>query len=587
MPRLSNDTAVAPAELRPRHFERPPGIRASRAADSTDSTSLQRWLYRSLKWCVVASLFGIAAGWWLGDRFATDSFTYRGRLTFEPNTVGAPFFKAPAVTDMMGLVEAAETIRALHVSLPLTSSMSATAQAIEVRPGTGAHELVIEYGHTDPETARRVVDTLMRLVSDRSRALRNRSIIKHLETLEKQAGGLAIERAQAQTAYDDLCFQYHSHDLRAEIDANRAAKREANLIWVTQRMRVASRAQRVQRIVDQLAEVRAGSVADETQLLETELLETQLIFKPQELTSVRAGAAASSVARSRWQSPWARDEENDSEDDGHEAVPPRIREQLRIQNQLGERLRLELENLELAEAELTAYQQLIEELDEAHAAWVALGPSLREIEITMQGITDQQKRVNEQRQTMERWLQTDGCVLMAASPASPALIPVSSNKTEIMVAGFGAGTLALLIPVMLFELLRVSPNRYEQLANKHGLPILSRHTSDSRQRGTGGATARILASRIELLDLPQSASLAWVATGRKACPSGLLFGTARHLGSQGDRVLVVEVINAARAAPFPGDHCEEIIQEQTLQISDVERVDRLLIKDPALLGDVM
>ncbi|TWU23952.1 hypothetical protein Pla52o_18750 [Novipirellula galeiformis] len=627
---LQNETATSPHELIQGPLKRSPGIHSSRSEDSADNELFSQFLRRSVKWFVIASVLGIAVGWWVGERFAQDTFAYTGRLTLEQSTVGYPFFAVPSATDMVVLVDAPDTIRALHEAIPLAQSESATAKAIKVQSSKGAYDIVIEYGHADAAISKQVVDTLMRVVSDKSSEIRNHTIAKHLETLEKQTVDLARERSQRQAAYDELCLKHNSHDLLSEIEANLAAKREANAILAKQRILVELRKQSVQQIEAQVADAHAGKFGDEKrsmvesdvirlaemerrvmlteQLHEHRRRETakiQLASKQKELASLQTLFDRNLVTQSEMQVLQSEVDVLRLEAGGDQRTAEingtitKIYDDLdsggyiteavknKILIQLDERLRSELESFKLVEAELKSYQQLIEKLDDNYAALVALSPQLRDFKVALESITHQQDRAKEERHAMERLLHTDGYVLKVTSPASPALIPVSSNKAKIMVAGFGAGSMVLLLPALLFEFFRVSPNQHERLASKHGLPILSRHTSDSRKRFTGGTTSRILASRIELLNLPIGASVALVATGRKACPAGILFGAATHLARGADRVLIVEMIHAAKIVPFPWEHTVEIIQEQQMQINQIEKVDRLLIKDPALLYDLM
>ncbi len=627
---LQNDNVEQPHELIQGSIKRASGVHSVRFDESHDNELFSQFLKRSVKWFVIASILGAAVAWWAGDRFAKDTFTYTGRLTLEQSTVGYPFFAVPLATDMVVLIDAPDTIRELYESLPLTDPESATAKAIEVQATKGAFDIVLEYGAADAETAKQVVNTLMQIVGDKSREIRNGTITKHLETLDKRTAQLAAERTATQATYDQLCLEHNSHDLHAEIDANLVAKREAKAILARQRILIELRKQSIAQMEQQAADARAGKFAEEKrtimqgevirlaeqerrmmltdQLHEHRRRETakiKLDSKLKELANLKSLYDRNLVTQSEYQALQSeidvlRLESGDDETttaisgsitkifddiDSGGYVDEAVKSKILVQ--LDERLREEQERLKLLEAEYTSYQELIAKLEEDYKSLVELSPKLRDFKVALESITHQQDRVKEERQAMERLLQTDGYVLKTTSPASPALIPVSSNKTKMMVAGFGAGSMFLLLPALLIEFFRASPNQHERLATKHGLPILSRHDRGSSKRQTGGTTSRILASRIQRLNLPIGSSVALVATGRKACPTGILFGAASHLARDGGRVLIIEVVAAGKITPFPSEYAVESIQDQEMQISKTDKVDRLLIQDPALLCDAM
>ncbi|WP_372726128.1 hypothetical protein, partial [Novipirellula sp.] len=195
---LQNDNVEQPHELIQGSIKRASGVHSVRFDESHDNELFSQFLKRSVKWFVIASMLGVAVAWWAGDRFAKDTFTYTGRLTLEQSTVGYPFFAVPLATDMVVLIDAPDTIRQLYESLPLTAPESATAKAIEVQATKGAFDIVLEYGAADAETAKQVVDTLMQIVGDKSREIRNGTITKHLETLDKRTAQLAAERTATQ-----------------------------------------------------------------------------------------------------------------------------------------------------------------------------------------------------------------------------------------------------------------------------------------------------------------------------------------------------------------------------------------------------
>ncbi|WP_442509563.1 hypothetical protein SH528x_001143 [Novipirellula sp. SH528] len=627
---LQNDNAEQPHELIQGTVKRASGIHSVRFDESHDNELFSQFLKRSVKWFVIASVLGAAVAWWAGDRFAKDTYTYTGRLTLEQSTVGYPFFAVPLATDMVVLIDAPDTIRELYETLPLQDPESATAKAIEVQATKGAFDIVLEYGAADAETAEQVVNTLMQIVGDKSREIRNGTITKHLATLDNRTAQLAAERSESQAAYDQLCLEHNSHDLHSEIDANLVARREAKAILARQRILIELRQQSVSQLEQHVADARVGKFDEDKrtimqndvvrlaeqerrvmltdQLHEHRRRETakiQLDSKLKELANLKSLYDRSLVTQSEFQALQSEVDVLRLESGGDKRtaeingsitkifddidsggyVDDAVRSKILVQ--LDEKLRDEQEKLQLLEAELNSYEELIAKLNDEYKSLVALSPKLRDFKVALESITHQQDRVKEERQAMERLLQTDGYVLKTTSPAAPALNPVSSNKAKVMVAGFGAGSMLLLLPALLIEFFRASPNQHERLASKHGLPILSRHTRDSAKRPAGGTTSRILASRIQRLNLAVGSSVALVATGRKACPTGILFGAASHLSREGGRVLIVEVITSGKITPFPSEHAVESIQDQEMQIGKTEKVDRLLIKDPALLCDAM
>ncbi len=627
---IQNEIIEPNGELIQGSVKRSPGIHSSRYDGSLDNELFSQFMRRSVKWFFLASIVGVGVAWWVGKNFSQDSFIYTGRLTLEQSTVGYPFFAVPAAIDMAVIVDAPETIRELHQKVEMKSSEADTAKAIEVEAAKGAYDIMIEYADSDPRKAEEIVNTLMQIVTDRSREVRDGVIAKHLETLEKRTETLEAERIEAQAKYDELCLTHNSHDLLAQSDANLIAKRDAETAIARQKVVVEihkasisdlekrienakngklreeelalvesdvvrqAELERRAMLTDQLAEHRRREAAKiKLKVKLDELVSLQSLYERELVTQTELQAVESEVAILKMEA------SGDQRSDEIQGSISKIFNNLESNDyvneaaknkaliRLDEKMRDEKDRAIIAEAELANSQKQLDRLIAEYKSLVELSPKIRDCKVKLDGITNQQDRLQEELQAMQRLRSTDGYVLNVSATASPALTPVSSNKAKLMVAGFGGSAMLLLIPALLLEFFRVSPNRHERLATKHGLPILSRHARRSTKREPGGSTARILASRIQRLHLSLGSSVALVATGKRACPTGILFGAATHLAKEGGRVLIVEIIGDAKIVPLPCEYTTELIQDQELQTSTTEAVDRLLIKDAALLCDAM
>ena len=610
---------------------RPIGVHSSRSDGSIDTEVFSLFVRRSVKWFILGSILGIGAAYYAIQNFASDAYSFTGRLTLAHSAIGFPYFDRSDAIEYSAMIDAPDTIRELHQTVDLKQPQRATVASLTVEANERSRDLVVEYESDKPEQAEEVLGTLLDIVCRKTRDARNKVADEHLTQFAERKEALDKEQVRVQSEYDTLCEEYNTHDLESRIDAIMTEKVTTEIALDRQRLVHKLQQQNVALLRERIGKVRDGKFSPaelhvlkaeaEMQtdwqlhtMLKEELIDhrakesarIKLIAKEQELARLQKLVERSLVTKSELELVQSEVEvlrleaQGDSTSDGLRSSIGSITEKFdskthaeetakaQILVKLEEELRTEIQELELAVGEVTNYEQHLDQIDAEHEKLIAVSPRIRKFKVELASVKEQLDKLAHETLAMSQLKETEGHALMISGDVTPSLDPVSSNKSKMAVLGFGAGSLLLLLPGLLIEFFRANPNPSERLATRHGLPILSRHSRKAGKKTIGGSTSRILASRIQRLQLAFGSSVSLVSTGQKPCPIGILFGAATHLRGAEGRVLIVELCDGNRTTPLPCEFSSEKIQDQELQVtSSSTGVDRLLISDSSLLCNAM
>ncbi|TWT81925.1 hypothetical protein CA13_33800 [Planctomycetes bacterium CA13] len=603
---------------------------SSRHGGAMDSDLFSQFMRRSIKWVILATVIGLAMAWYVATHFAKDTYYFTGQLRLEPSSVGFPFLVAPSTVDYTRYVDSPQTIRTLHKEFDIQGDESATADSITVEAYQGSSDMMIEMQGESPEKVKAILNELLVLVSEQSREIRDVAIEKHLAQFKLRTDALEDQEKEAEQKYDALCKKYNTHDLEAQFKANENDRAATNGLVAHRTIVCNLLRETIDDIKQTIVEARGGNIPrDEQDLLDEEVKQSidtsrhailqdklvdhrqreaarvKLSAKQSELQRLKTLLARDLVTQAEVQEVESQVELLTLESNGDETINrlegsiSKIRDKMDSNDYLASsarakylaRLADKLENkqqaLAIAENELRDFSAHLKYMEAEYERLVDVTPKIRDFKDEMDGFNQQRQILRQETDAIKQLLATDGHTLTVNSEAYPSMHSVKNNQKKMLVAGFGAGSLLLLIPGFLIELFRITPSKYERLASKHGLPIIGRIDRKSASRFTGGTTSRVLASRIQRLNLPVGSSIALVSTGRQPCPTGMLYGAASQLAEEGSRVLIVETIGKTGLVPLPGEHTTEQVQEQTLEHGTTGPVDRLIINDPSLLCNAM
>ena len=137
----------------------------------------RKLLIRSL---LLSLLVGLAA------KFALQKslHSFEGTLLYTPNSITAPYYAPPSLSNLVHLVESPTLLEKLREEYDLDDSLSDLKRKIKFELVPGGDTMVVRATRHDPEEAKALVNSAMQLFVDKTRDLRKQNLERFVAEFE-------------------------------------------------------------------------------------------------------------------------------------------------------------------------------------------------------------------------------------------------------------------------------------------------------------------------------------------------------------------------------------------------------------------
>lgn len=564
---------------------------------------------------IIASLLiSLLAGLVAMFAYATKQHTYEGTLLYTPNSITAPYYTPPSLSNLVHLVDSPVVLEKLRDEYALEDTLSDLDRNIKFELVPGGDTLVVRVTRSEPAEAAALLNTAMQLFVDETRELRKQTLQRFVMEFEND---MSLGKKNVQAAATELRDFLEGNGLESPESLKEVASgmqedvRDLDMELEMARIELASNLAKREKLVATRKEQETYPKDGEMTIIPStksssftshsdlrSFLRDQII-QEQQSSSYAVKLKVKEREQQRAKALHAERLISDAEMeriDGelsilqaeHTGRVESLQEQLKgVEQKLSQNLvnlssldpqsgivlagfaeepRLLSQSIALMELEILGAEHKVERLAHKLAAKQANLQKISQLNKQVQPLVESQRLAAEEHERLQNLLEefrqshrSDIDELKVVQSATPTIDGVRSNSAKIF-AATTVGLLALLLTPSFFrEWLKQASPTVERTARQWGLPVLS--NADRQQQDS----TELLAFRLRQMLPTENASLLFVSTSHSKPAFDTPIAIAEAIARSGDSVVLVALV-------------DEVLEKLTNKLSPASR------KTPSFAG---